>query len=258
MAAERIQQAIAEIEKVILGKHEQVREIMTAFLAGGHVLLEDIPGVGKTTLALNLAAALWSDAYKVKLFVPHNETVCQFLEQRQNICRQTGVELPMPEIIEEIPNSEGKCSEKTVIIADIPTAENEQYAEIFCRAHTLITVAASIEELQWQLTDPYISVIWEAKKNTAARGVKYLNWIVVLNQVTPTTPESQTALQNAVKRFGFRVAEPLQYRAAFRYVENGYCAADMANFRKLFKMSMPDVYARREILTLTDFLWQQA
>lgn len=42
---------IAEIEKVIIGKTEQIREILTAFLAGGHILLEDIPGVGKTTLA---------------------------------------------------------------------------------------------------------------------------------------------------------------------------------------------------------------
>ena len=39
---------IGQVEQVILGKEERIREIMTAFLAGGHVLLEDIPGVGKT------------------------------------------------------------------------------------------------------------------------------------------------------------------------------------------------------------------
>ena len=43
---------IGQVEQVILGKEERIREIMTAFLAGGHVLLEDIPGVGKTTLAM--------------------------------------------------------------------------------------------------------------------------------------------------------------------------------------------------------------
>ncbi len=41
-----------EINRVVLGKKDEIMEIMTAFLADGHVLLEDIPGVGKTTLAL--------------------------------------------------------------------------------------------------------------------------------------------------------------------------------------------------------------
>ncbi len=45
------QAALNEVNKAILGKSEEIREIMTAFLAGGHVLMEDIPGVGKTTLA---------------------------------------------------------------------------------------------------------------------------------------------------------------------------------------------------------------
>ena len=38
---------IEQVNKVILGKDRKVKEIMTAFLAGGHILLEDIPGVGK-------------------------------------------------------------------------------------------------------------------------------------------------------------------------------------------------------------------
>ena len=41
-----------QVNRVILGKEKEVKEIMLAFLAGGHVLLEDIPGVGKTTMAL--------------------------------------------------------------------------------------------------------------------------------------------------------------------------------------------------------------
>jgi MoxR-like ATPase len=41
-----------EIEKVLMGKKEQIRLILCAWLAGGHILLEDIPGVGKTTLAV--------------------------------------------------------------------------------------------------------------------------------------------------------------------------------------------------------------
>lgn len=52
------QRICAEIEKAVIGKEAQVREVVTAFLAGGHVLLEDIPGVGKTTLASACARAM--------------------------------------------------------------------------------------------------------------------------------------------------------------------------------------------------------
>lgn len=47
-----------EVSKVIIGKQECVEKIMTAILAHGHVLIEDIPGVGKTTLALAFAKAM--------------------------------------------------------------------------------------------------------------------------------------------------------------------------------------------------------
>ena len=48
----------AEVSKAVLGKPEVVLKIMMAILARGHVLIEDIPGVGKTTLALAFARAL--------------------------------------------------------------------------------------------------------------------------------------------------------------------------------------------------------
>ena len=51
----RLQQAVGQI---VLGKDEVVRHSLTAVLAGGHILLEDVPGVGKTTLAHTLAQAL--------------------------------------------------------------------------------------------------------------------------------------------------------------------------------------------------------
>ena len=47
-----------EVNRIILGKEKEIREIMLAFLANGHVLLEDVPGVGKTTLALAFSRAL--------------------------------------------------------------------------------------------------------------------------------------------------------------------------------------------------------
>lgn len=217
------------------------------------VISSSKPQAGKTTLALNLAAALWSDLFKVKLFAPDNPEVDEFLRQR-NLLRQTGCALPLPELIARSELSASAGDKKEVIIADIPTVDNEKYADVFAAAHTLITVGTSGEDLQWSFEHPYMQLIWQTKKSVAARGVKYLNWIALLNKVE--NDDALKEMTDCPRRFGYRLAEPLHYRESFRYVRNGYCAADMACFRNVFKMSMPDVYARREILTLTDFLWQ--
>ena len=47
-------QVVTEVKKAVVGKDEVVVKLLLAILARGHVLLEDIPGVGKTTLALGL------------------------------------------------------------------------------------------------------------------------------------------------------------------------------------------------------------
>jgi MoxR-like ATPase len=57
-AAEKIARLQAAIERVIKGKPEAVRTAIVALLAGGHLLVEDVPGVGKTTLAQALALAI--------------------------------------------------------------------------------------------------------------------------------------------------------------------------------------------------------
>ena len=46
------------ISRVIVGKQQQIELILTALLSGGHVLLEDVPGTGKTTMAKALAKSL--------------------------------------------------------------------------------------------------------------------------------------------------------------------------------------------------------
>ncbi len=58
-----------EINKVIKGKSEVVSDVLAAVVAGGHVLMEDIPGVGKTTLATTMGKAL-SLTYRRVQFTP--------------------------------------------------------------------------------------------------------------------------------------------------------------------------------------------
>ena len=66
---EKIGNVKKEISKAVLGKEEIIDKILTVVVAGGHILLEDIPGVGKTTLALALSKAT-SLEYKRLQFTP--------------------------------------------------------------------------------------------------------------------------------------------------------------------------------------------
>jgi len=54
----QLEQIICEVEKVIVGKRPVIEATLMALLAGGHILLSDVPGVGKTTLAVALSKAL--------------------------------------------------------------------------------------------------------------------------------------------------------------------------------------------------------
>ena len=56
--AQRCAQVLAEVEQVIVGKHEAVSQVLLCILASGHLLIEDLPGLGKTLLARTFAATL--------------------------------------------------------------------------------------------------------------------------------------------------------------------------------------------------------
>lgn len=64
-----IDKIIQNIEKVIIGKREVAKLSITALLAKGHVLLEDVPGVGKTMLVKSIAKSIQAD-YKRIQFTP--------------------------------------------------------------------------------------------------------------------------------------------------------------------------------------------
>ena len=54
----KFDQIVVHVSKVVLGKEDQIRLALTCLLAGGHLLIEDIPGIGKTTLAKVLSLCL--------------------------------------------------------------------------------------------------------------------------------------------------------------------------------------------------------
>lgn len=63
---QKTNEILQEIEKVVVGKTENVKKILMAILAGGHVLMEDVPGVGKTTTAMTFAKVLGMDTRRVQ------------------------------------------------------------------------------------------------------------------------------------------------------------------------------------------------
>jgi MoxR-like ATPase len=66
-AALRVMQALAtQLDGVVAGKREVIEQVLIAMLCGGHALIEDIPGTGKTTLAHALATSLDTDFGRVQ------------------------------------------------------------------------------------------------------------------------------------------------------------------------------------------------
>jgi MoxR-like ATPase len=69
MLSDHAQRVIAEVGKAVVGKRELLQKIMTAVLTGGHVLLEDYPGLAKTLIANSFATALGLEFKRIQ-FTP--------------------------------------------------------------------------------------------------------------------------------------------------------------------------------------------
>lgn len=68
-ARERVQEVLQEVQRTVKGKDSCVEKAFAAILAGGHILIEDVPGVGKTTLAVAFSRAMALENQRVQ-FTP--------------------------------------------------------------------------------------------------------------------------------------------------------------------------------------------
>lgn len=62
----KVQEICAAVGRVIIGKEEIIRRTLMAFLSEGHILLEDVPGTGKTTLAMTFSKVLGLDSRRIQ------------------------------------------------------------------------------------------------------------------------------------------------------------------------------------------------
>ena len=85
MISESMQRARENIQQVIVGKDEQINLALVAVLCEGHILMEDVPGIGKTTLAKSIAASLGCTFRRIQFtpdLLPSDVTGINYFNQK--------------------------------------------------------------------------------------------------------------------------------------------------------------------------------
>ena len=87
MITQSIERVAENVEKVIIGKRSAIELILIALLCEGHVLIEDVPGIGKTTLAKAIARSLGCSFRRIQFtpdLLPSDVTGISFFNQKQS------------------------------------------------------------------------------------------------------------------------------------------------------------------------------
>ena len=207
---------------------------------------------GKTLLTAHLAVMLAKDYQTAVLDNVNNSPLAMFVAKRYTLNLGKDYNLSIPQyyslkksILPEI------NSRYDAIILDSPDAEYFQTADV------LLTMLRGKDALQNLIAQNslFASLIWEAKKQRAAAGKNSFRWIICPND--DYSPENMQQLKNAGRFLGFTIAPLLNWRDEYgKGLLQGITVSDkdLPEFKTLF--DLPDLYARRNLKKLTDFIWQ--
>ena len=96
---QQLNEVLTQLDDIVIGKPMQVKLALAALLAGGHLLVEDLPGVGKTTLARALAATLgleWTRIQFTSDLLPSDVTGISIYDVNKQQFRSPGARIHLP------------------------------------------------------------------------------------------------------------------------------------------------------------------
>ena len=246
---DRISALQENVERVIRGKGEVVQFCIAALLAKGHILLEDVPGVGKTTLAHALARSLSLSFQRIQFtsdLLPADIVGVTIYNQD----------------LQEFQFVSGPVF-TNVLLEDVPGVGKTTLAQALARS-----LGLSFQRIQFSsdlLPSDIIGVTIYNQKNQNFEfvpGPLFAN-VVLADEINRATPKTQSALLEAmserkvsVERKRFSLPEPfvvlatqnpLEYQGTFPLPES-----QLDRFMMRIELGYPDRNAERALLSGTD------
>lgn len=208
---------------------------------------------GKTLFATHLAVMLAKD-YKIVVMdgLKTHSPLADFIAKRYTLNLHGKYNLPIPQYQSLNQRSmEDAMQNFDVVLLDSPDCKYYKNADVML---TLLSGEEGVNSV-CQKNSLFASLIWDAKKSRAANGKNTFHWVVIPND-NLTTTQTESVVRNG-KFLGFTCAPKLEKRKEYaQAMSSGITAVDkdLPELKTLF--DLPDLYARRNLKKIADFIWQ--